>query len=118
MVAGHRQLIREIWPDLISDKLTLHPQDESRATYWPGRKPEDGALLASMTVIEAERLVRTVTHPYPDAFFDQGSQRLRIWQGHPSTDKNQYCDADAKLLKFADGFYLATDYEIEELVAD
>ena len=42
----------------MNDTVVFTKQDEAKATVWPERKPEDGEIHASMTMEEAERLVR------------------------------------------------------------
>lgn len=78
---AHRELMRVAWPLLQSGECKPIAQDESQATEWPGRKPEDGAIHSSMTVAEVDRLVRGVTHPYPGAFWDENDVRWRVWKG-------------------------------------
>ncbi len=46
------------------------PQDESQATYFGGRKPEDGRIHWSNTSARIFNLIRAVTDPYPGAFVD------------------------------------------------
>ena len=106
---AHRALIRNAWPDLLADRVTLTTQDESDATEWPGRKPEDGAISPDMTPDEADRLVRAVTHPYPGAFWDGApGRRLRVWSGTPAPGEDGY------VIDLADGQYRALDYEWED----
>lgn len=64
----HVSLMREVWPGLASGSAEPHAQDETRATMWPGRCPEDGELLPSLTVDEMDRQVRALTAPYPSAW--------------------------------------------------
>ena len=79
--AMHIELIRRFWPGIVNDQVMLTKQDESKATEWPGRRPEDGEILPTMRMAEAERLVRAVTHPYPGAFYklDNG-ETIRVWK--------------------------------------
>lgn len=105
---GHAILMRKIWPDLLSGDLKLEPQDETEVTHWPGRKPADGQLTANMSVAEADRLVRAVTHPYPGAYLDRSEDRLVVWSGHPATLGRALPDA-CVALEFADGVYWAYD---------
>ena len=58
-------------------------QDESQATYYGRRKPEDGQINWSKTAVEAFNLVRAVAYPYPGAFTDIEGKRLMIWWGKP-----------------------------------
>jgi methionyl-tRNA formyltransferase len=110
---AHRLLIREVWASLEADLIRPVAQDESKATTWPARAPEDGRITADMTVQEVERLVRAVTHPYPGAFLDRDGHRLRIWQGRVVSERGQ--SADGKLIRFRDGEYEATDYAFEPI---
>lgn len=110
---SHAALIREVWPQLRAGHVTATPQDHSRASYWPQRKPDDGRILDSMTVAEVERLVRAVTRPYPGAFFDVGTERLRIWAGTAGKDAAR----TGRLLILADGVYTAIEFEIEAIPA-
>ncbi|GAA5126303.1 formyltransferase [Luteolibacter yonseiensis] len=54
-------------------------QDESKASYFGGRKPEDGRIDWTRPSSEIFNLVRAVTRPYPGAFTDAGDLRLMVW---------------------------------------
>jgi methionyl-tRNA formyltransferase len=71
---------------LESGKTPRTPQDHSRATYYGGRKPEDGRINWSAPAKEICNLVRAVTHPYPGAFTDIDGERLFIWKATPLKD--------------------------------
>jgi methionyl-tRNA formyltransferase len=108
---AHRQLIRHAWDDLCSGRIVPVPQDESRATWWPGRTPAEGRIAPETSVAEAERLVRAVTRPYPGAFWNEPGRVLRVWRGAPA------CAADpppgAVRLRLRDGAYDALEHEYE-----
>jgi methionyl-tRNA formyltransferase len=55
------------------------PQDESQATYFGGRTPEDGRIDWAQTSAQIFNLIRAVTNPYPGAFTDVGGGRLMVW---------------------------------------
>jgi methionyl-tRNA formyltransferase len=55
------------------------PQDETQATYFTGRKPEDGRIAWTQTSAQIFNLIRAVTDPYPGAFTDVGPARLMVW---------------------------------------
>ena len=59
------------------------PQDESQATYFGGRRPEDGRINWTGRAEEIYDLIRAVTHPYPGAFTVVNGKRLFIWQAKP-----------------------------------
>lgn len=101
----HVELISQYWPLIVRNEIKTVEQDHDKATVWPGRKPEDGEIFQTMTMSEAERMVRAVTHPYPGAFFRQGDRILRIWSA--KVDKEQGS------IRLADGYLTPIDYEIE-----
>lgn len=105
---AHRALIRKAWPDLLADRVVLQKQDETKATIWPGRKPEDGRIDPAMSVSEAERLVRATTRPYPGAFWVDGDRTIRVWRGRPAGGA---ADPRALRLQLADGVYEALEFE-------
>ena len=106
---AHRQLIRDHWEALACGLLKGVPQDSAAATYWPGRRPEDGEILRSMTVNEALTLVRATTHPYPGAFWREGSQLIRVWSATRSSD-SYGC-----VFRCTDGWIRAIDFEAESI---
>lgn len=101
----HVELMSKYWEDIVNDRVSLTKQDESKATEWGGRNPEDGALLSSMTMDEADKIVRAVTHPYPGAFYKDGDRVIRIWSAK--------VDAEQGEIKLSDGYLTPVDYEIE-----
>lgn len=61
------------------------PQDETQATYFGGRKPEDGRIIWTQGSGQIFNLIRAVTDPYPGAFVDVGGARLMVWWAEPAT---------------------------------
>lgn len=112
IVDAHRQLIRRVWLDLVSGKVMLHPQDESNATYWAGRRPEDGEINLGMTVEQVDRLVRATTRPYPGAFVNIGDKIYTVWAGKPSDN----CHVREGIsITCADGVYIGTEIELRKI---
>jgi methionyl-tRNA formyltransferase len=64
---------------LLAGTAPATPQDESQATYFGGRKSEDGRISFAKTSTEIFNLIRAVTDPYPGAFADVNNARLMIW---------------------------------------
>jgi methionyl-tRNA formyltransferase len=56
------------------------PQDESRASRFGRRRPEDGRIDWTRPAKEVHDLVRAVTHPYPGAFTDVFGARTFVWK--------------------------------------
>jgi len=61
------------------------PQDESQATYFGGRKPEDGRIIWTQTSAQIFNLIRAVTDPYPGAFTEIAGSRLMVWWAEPDS---------------------------------
>ncbi|MDJ0712937.1 MAG: formyltransferase family protein [Prochloraceae cyanobacterium] len=112
VAVAHQKLISRIWPELIHNQINPIPQDSSKASKWPARTPEDGRIRLNMTVEEVDRLVRATTHPYPGAFWQDGDKTIRIWRGVISKPA-QPKPVDAWRLSLSNGFFDATEYEVE-----
>jgi methionyl-tRNA formyltransferase len=100
------QLMRKAIHLLENNKMAFQVQDESKATFWPGRKPEDGRLDLSGSVIDAERLVRAVTHPYPGAFIHKDGIKVVIWKAIVADDS-----FEGQALTFPDGMLGLIDFD-------
>jgi len=85
---GRRVLERQI-DALLAGTARETPQDESQATYFGGRKPEDGRIDWTQTSRQIFNLIRAVTDPYPGAFADVGSARLMVWWAEPKSVATQ-----------------------------
>lgn len=81
---ARRVLARQI-DALLAGTARETPQDESQATYFSGRKPEDGRIAWGATSRQIFNLVRAVTDPYPGAFTEAGGSRLMVWWGEPDS---------------------------------
>ncbi len=101
----HVELMGRCWEDLMADRLFQTPQDHSQATEWPGRKPADGEIFSTMTMVEADRIVRAVTHPYPGAFYREADGTVRIWSAKVSPESGR--------IPLKDGFLEPIDFEME-----
>jgi methionyl-tRNA formyltransferase len=115
VAVGHRQLIRDCWPRLEAGTVEFRPQDDTRASHWPGRRPEDGRIDPAGRAADAERLVRAVTRPYPGAFLDHGGVRYRLWSARLGSATGAPPGAtvagDTLRIEFPDGALLSTDWE-------
>ena len=81
---ARRVLIRQIDP-LLAGTAKETPQDDSQATYFTGRTPEDGRIFWMQTSREIFNLIRAVADPYPGAFADVGPARLMVWWAEPDS---------------------------------
>lgn len=117
VMGAHRALIGDNLKNLEDGTGEFSPQDETEASYWPARRPEDGLLHSGMKVRDADLLVRAVTHPYPGAFYQMPDQLIRVWRGYTS-DAELPADETTLPLRFMDGCLYATDYDhLEPVVA-
>ncbi|MHB8622050.1 MAG: formyltransferase [Sulfuricaulis sp.] len=68
------------------NRAPRRPQDESLASYFGGRLPDDGRIDWRQDAARIFNLIRAVTHPYPGAFTDVNGQRFFIWWAEPRPD--------------------------------
>ncbi len=108
VVEAHMEIISKLIPNLINSKVNFIQQDESKASYWPERKPKDGEINLSGSVYEAERLIRATTRPYPGAFFFKNSKKIIIWKAR-ILKNNLDCYSDDQIIKFKDGILYLED---------
>jgi methionyl-tRNA formyltransferase len=66
--------------ELESGAAPRRPQDDSQATTFGRRRPEDGRIAWTRTAQEVHDLVRAVTHPFPGAFTDIFGGKTYIWR--------------------------------------
>ena len=78
--AAAGELLDTVLPQIIAGTATRTPQDESEATVYPRRTPEDGRIDWSMSSEGVHNLVRAVTRPYPGAIGQVGERVVRIWK--------------------------------------
>jgi methionyl-tRNA formyltransferase len=81
---ARRVLARQIGP-LLAGTARETAQDASQATYFGGRKPEDGRIDWTQSSRQIFNLIRAVTDPYPGAFSDVGPSRLMVWWAEPDS---------------------------------
>jgi methionyl-tRNA formyltransferase len=99
----------ELAAGLADRTVTGRRQDESAASRWPRRRPQDGELTSGMTCEQVDRQVRALLGPYPRAFVTGESGRIAV-RGvvpivSPLSHREVVQDADESLLPFrcADG---------------
>ncbi len=68
---------------LKTGRAPRHPQDETQATTFGGRRPEDGRIDWSWPSQRIFDFVRALTEPYPGAFTTTRGRTLLIWWGRP-----------------------------------
>ena len=70
-------------PALLAGTTVMREQDQSQASYFGGRRAEDGRIDWSAPARTIHDLVRAVAPPYPGAFTHIGGQHLRILRTLP-----------------------------------
>lgn len=80
MLAASERMLDNILPRIREGNITRTPQDHSRATYYGGRRPEDGEIDWSASAAQVRNLVRAVTRPYPGAFSYIGDRKCLFWK--------------------------------------
>jgi methionyl-tRNA formyltransferase len=70
--------LHSVLPALLADTAPRVRQDPARATYFGGRKPEDGIIDWSQSAAAIHNLVRAVAPPYPGARTSIGARPARI----------------------------------------
>jgi len=73
-------LMRDTYPRLCAGTAPRIPQDHTQASYFGGRRPDDGRIHWSQPARAIFNLVRAVTHPYPGAFALWQDRRLYVWE--------------------------------------
>ncbi len=80
IVAAARAVLARQLDNLLAGSAPRRAQDETQASYFGGRRPEDGRIDWTDSAQTVFNLIRAVTHPYPGAFTDVADRRLYIWR--------------------------------------
>ena len=80
MVPAAARMLDKALPLIKSGSATHLPQDSSRASYFGGRRPEDGEINWRQSAEVVRNLVRAVTKPYPGAFSHAGNRKVFFWR--------------------------------------
>lgn len=106
--AAHVALMQSAYPMLQAGTVQPRVQDETRATTWPGRRPDEGRIDPDSSVHDAERLVRAVTRPYPGAFVEREGRKIIIWRAEVAKKGDE---GSGFLVAFKDGVLRGLDIE-------
>ena len=86
VTAAARALLERRIDEIKAGTPPRRPQDESQATTFGGRKPEDGRIDWTRSARSIYDLVRAVTHPYPGAFTEVNGMRFTVWRAKVQTE--------------------------------
>ena len=73
-------LLDDLLPEIRKNRSERIPQDPTAASYFGGRRPDDGEIDWSQDAANVRNLVRAVTRPYPGAFSYLGNRKCIFWQ--------------------------------------
>ena len=99
-VNASSNMLDEILPLIKDGTVPRIPQNHSQASYYGGRRSEDGAIDWDRTAHEIRNLVRAVTLPYPGAFSYVGDRKCIFWMVTEVPDKGE---------SFVPGTIISTD---------
>jgi len=77
-------LIDFVLKSFIEDKIELEFQNESKATYFGKRTPDDGRINWDWSVDRIINWIRAQAHPYPGAFSYHNNNKIIIDKASPS----------------------------------
>jgi UDP-4-amino-4-deoxy-L-arabinose formyltransferase/UDP-glucuronic acid dehydrogenase (UDP-4-keto-hexauronic acid decarboxylating) len=78
--AAAGQLLDRCLPQIKENRVERVAQERSAASYFGGRRPQDGEIDWNQSSAAIRNLVRAVTRPYPGAFSFLGNRKCIIWQ--------------------------------------
>lgn len=119
---GIEAMLPPLVDQLSRGERPARPQDHADATYLALRRPQDSEIDWSQPAAEIEKLVRSVSRPYPGAFTFHRGQKLTIWsarvvslpQWFALTGQVFTYDGDAPVVRCGDGTDLALlDFELD-----
>ena len=115
-IASSRMLL-ETLPDLAPGMGEV--QDESLATYYPKRTPEDGKIVWDQPLRQTDQLIRAVTRPYPGAFTFGKNGKLMIWRAQQfDTRLCSHARPGTVIAVFPDGNFLVACPDGDLIVLD
>ena len=83
VVEASRKIIERQLPALENGTAPRRAQDETQATKFGRRRPQDGEIDWNKSAIEIYNLIRAVTHPFPGAFTSFCGRKTFIWKALP-----------------------------------
>ena len=84
-----RVLLHEHYPLLAEGVAQRTPQEHGRASYYGGRRPEDGRIDWQSSAESIHNLIRAVAHPWPGAFGYFRGRKLIVWRARVDVREDQ-----------------------------
>jgi len=118
------RILEDYIPKIKAGKAPRIKQDETKATYFPQRKPEQGIINWDEGSKEIYNFIRALTKPYPGAFFfNEKKEKIKVWAARlPLRNKKNNLKPGTILnpgernMKIAtkDGYIIITNWKIEQ----
>ena len=80
LASAAKALLNEKLPGILRNDVERKAQQTSEASYFGGRRPEDGEISWHGSATTIRNLVRAVTRPYPGAYSFLGNRKCFFWQ--------------------------------------
>jgi UDP-4-amino-4-deoxy-L-arabinose formyltransferase/UDP-glucuronic acid dehydrogenase (UDP-4-keto-hexauronic acid decarboxylating) len=80
-----QEILLDHLPAILAGEFEYEPQ-EGTPTYYPKRRPEDGAIHWEDTTATIHNLTRAVARPYPGAFTEYEGEQIMVWEAIPFSD--------------------------------
>lgn len=78
--AAAAEMLDEALPLIKKGKAPRKAQNNSKASYYGGRRPDDGEIDWNKKSSQIKNLVRAVTQPFPGAFSFVGDRKFILWE--------------------------------------
>lgn len=80
------ELLQTALPQIADGHFAEQPQDESQASYFGRRTPDDGRIDWQQSATTLHNLVRAVADPWPGAFSYVGTSKFIVWRSAVRSD--------------------------------
>jgi len=74
------EMTKDVLSFFASGDIPRRPQEHTKSSYFPARKPEDGRIHWCQSAETVLNLIRAVARPYPGAFCESQYGRIFIWK--------------------------------------
>ncbi|SFU17717.1 UDP-4-amino-4-deoxy-L-arabinose formyltransferase / UDP-glucuronic acid dehydrogenase (UDP-4-keto-hexauronic acid decarboxylating) [Kosakonia arachidis] len=81
-----KAMLSSVLPDIKAQSFSETAQDESKASYFGRRTPQDGRLDWEKPAQTLQNLVRAVSDPWPGAYSFAGTHKFIVWKARVRTD--------------------------------
>ncbi|MFE4111098.1 MULTISPECIES: bifunctional UDP-4-amino-4-deoxy-L-arabinose formyltransferase/UDP-glucuronic acid oxidase ArnA [Kosakonia] len=81
-----KSMLQGVLPAIKTQSFSETAQDDSKASYYGRRTPEDGRLDWEKPAQTLQNLVRAVSDPWPGAYSFAGTHKFIVWKSRVRTD--------------------------------